>query len=291
MKVLLLAGGRSVEAEVSQTSGNAVEAALKNLGFEVVRVDPEADGLEALLRCEAEVALLVTHGRYGEDGALQGVLEWLKIPYTGSGVAASAIAMDKSRTRILAQAVGVRVGEQIVPGAGIPPGRWVVKPQLEGSSVGITISDDPEILMQAQAELLDQGVPVVVERFVAGREITVPVFEGRAMPPVEIRVDQGFYDYTHKYTGGTQYDAPAQIGEAATAACQQAAEATYRAVGCRGLARVDFILPEGEEPVMLEINTLPGMTGKSLAPMSAKAMGWSFDDLIARQLAAARLGS
>lgn len=297
-RVAVLLGGLSSERDVSLGSGRALVRALQARGHDVVEIDVGRDLPRQLEDAGAEVAVIMLHGTYGEDGCVQGMLEVLDIPYSGSGVAASALCMDKVRTkRLLAQA-GIPTADDVVLG----PGEWrdavlpfeppvVVKPAEEGSSVGCTIVDEAS---DYGAALMTAGRwgRVLVERFHPGPEVTVAVLDGVALPPVEIRPNEGFYDYANKYTSGrTNYICPAEIDPGCVERIQGMAVEACGELGVRGVARVDFMLGGGDEPIVLEVNTIPGMTELSLVPMAAREAGMSFEDLAERILEGAALHS
>jgi D-alanine-D-alanine ligase len=303
-KVGVLFGGRSAERDVSIMSGTGVLKALQSHGIDAHPFDPGTQSMADLAAQKFDRVFIALHGRYGEDGSLQGLLEQLGIPYTGSGVMASAVAMDKITTKKIWLMHGLPTPKYatIDPGVtdlakvaadlGLP---LIVKPPLEGSTIGITKVTRAEEL-QAAVELATGFDKVVLaEEFVTGRELTVTVLgqgaSARALPIVEIVAPQGNYDYQNKYfTDDTQYFCPAQLDETATAEIQRIAVEAYNALGCEGWARVDVLLRESDKrPFLLEANTSPGMTGHSLVPMSARAVGISYEDLCVEILRSARL--
>ncbi len=296
-KIAVLLGGLSAERDVSLASGAAVASALRDRGYDIAEIDVGRDLSSQLHDAGAEAAVILLHGTFGEDGCVQGVLELLDIPYSGSGVAASALAMDKVRTKRLLEASGLPVprdrvltpDEALAANVHIPFGiPLVVKPAAEGSSVGTAVVTDRADLADALTDAARYG-RVLVEEFVAGPEVTVAMLDGRPLPPVEIRPHDGFYDYRNKYTKGrTVYICPAEISTAATASIQRMAVKACDLVGVRGVARVDFMLGGGDAPHLLEINTIPGMTELSLVPMAAREAGLSFGDVAERMLAGAR---
>lgn len=291
-RVGVLMGGLSTEREVSLKSGRAVLAALQERGWDAVAVDVGRDLPAALIREGVDAAYLALHGRFGEDGCVQGLLEVMGIPYTGCGVRASAVAMDKIATkRAVADVDAVRLARDIVvtePGQPAPFLPCVVKPAVGGSTIGIRIAETAEDYASAVEEALSLDPYVLVEEKIVGEEITVAVLEGEAFPVVRIVPKTGFFDFEAKYTEGqTDYEVPGRIPEAAAVSAQRAAVAAYEALGCRGLCRADFMVPDDGEPVFLEINTLPGMTATSLSPMAAAARGIGFGELCERLLVAA----
>lgn len=307
-KVGVLFGGRSAEREVSLMSGKGVLAALLSKGIDAHPFDPAERSLAELAAEKFDRVFIALHGRYGEDGSLQGALEQLGIPYTGPGVMASAIAMDKVITKRVCLSHGVptpkftaleveaTTAEQLQAIAvefGMP---LMLKAPHEGSTIGIAKVETAEG-MQAGFDLCAKYDDVVlVEQFVKGRELTVPVLgsgrHARALPIVEIIAPQGNYDYEHKYfSDDTQYLCPAPLDQAFTKRVQALAVSAFNAVGCTGWARVDFLIRESDnEPFLLEINTSPGMTGHSLVPMSAKVAGTAYEDLCVEILRMAKLG-
>jgi D-alanine-D-alanine ligase len=282
-------GGPSAEREVSLSSGRECAAALREAGFSVVEVDAGPDLAERLSVLKPKACFNALHGRWGEDGCVQGLLEWLRIPYTHSGVLASALAMDKTRTKDAYRAAGLPVADSVIADADevqarhvmAPP--YVVKPNNEGSSVGIYIvhssaNSPPQLGPEAPARLM-------VEAYVPGRELTVSVMGDTALGVTEILTD-GWYDYHAKYApGGSRHVIPADIPVEISAACRDYACRAHRALGCRGLSRTDFRWDDSRGLaglVLLETNTQPGMTPTSLAPEQARAAGIGFPDLCRR---------
>lgn len=297
-RVGVLLGGLSAERDVSLRSGEAIAQALASRGFDVVRIDAGRDVARRLLDERVEVAFIGLHGRYGEDGCIQGLLESMFIPYTGSGVLASAMAMDKVVTKRIFQVADVPVADwRVVPAGEVPSAAslpfgvpCVVKPSREGSSVGVSLVEREEDLAAAVAEAARHPGEVLVERYVKGREINVAVLDGEALGAIEIRSSRAFYDYTAKYTAGmTQYVYPAPVTPAEEARLSELAVKAYEALGCQGAARVDFITPPTGDPLCLEVNTLPGMTATSLLPKIAAGRGLDFPTLCERLLIGASL--
>jgi D-alanine-D-alanine ligase len=299
-KVAVLYGGLSSEREVSLNTGKAIAQALQGRGHDVVLLDVGRDVAARLRELRADVAFNALHGRFGEDGCIQGLLEAMGIPYTGSGVLASAVGMDKVVSKTLFRALGLPVAEYRVfprPRAaaisvsdlpfGLP---CVVKPSGEGSSVGVSLVKEAAALGRACAEAAALKGDVIVERYVKGKEIQVAVLDGKGLGAIEVVPAREFYDYAAKYTAGTtQYFYPARIPGDRTRAVMEAAEAAHRGLGCDGVTRTDFILAEEGTPFILEVNTLPGMTATSLVPKIAKGNGISFEDLCERLLDGAAL--
>ena len=284
-RVAVLKGGFSAEREVSLVTGEACAKALRAAGYNVIEVDAGPDLAAQLIEINPEVVFNALHGRGGEDGCVQGLLEWLKLPYTHSGVMASAIAMDKSRTKEVCRAAGLPVVDSVIAprnavaqGHVLPP-PYVVKPNNEGSSVGVYI-----VREGANAPRLAETVPemVMVESYVPGREMTVSVMGDRALCVTDILTD-GWYDYDAKYKpGGSRHQLPADIPQEIENACLDYALRAHRALGCRGLSRTDFRWDESRGLaglVLLETNTQPGMTPTSLSPEQAAHVGISFPEL------------
>jgi D-alanine-D-alanine ligase len=306
-KVGVLYGGRSAEREVSLMSGSGVLKALKDKGVDAHGFDTGEKDIAELAAQKFDRVFIALHGRYGEDGTLQGVLEQLGIPYTGSGVMASSIGMDKIMTkriwlshdlptpRFKVLDAKTTTPEQLrtVPDElGLPV---MLKAPHEGSTIGISKVTGYSEMNEGFANCAKYDEVVLAEEFISGREFTVPVLgkgrDARALPIVEIRAPEGNYDYQHKYfSDDTQYLCPAPLDAALTQKMQTIAVQAFNALGCVGWARVDFMLRATDnEPFLLEINTSPGMTGHSLVPMSAKAAGVSYEDLCLNILKTAAL--
>jgi len=287
-KVCVLLGGPSAEREVSLRSGAAVAGALRLLGWQVDEVDPVG---RWSLPAGTDAVFVALHGTYGEDGTVQEELERLGVAYTGCGVEASRLAFDKVRTKERLVAAGVPTAPHVViTRADAPwPEGWepplVVKPVRQGSSVGLRFVDERGGWTDALVECLRHDTEALVERRILGREVTVGVLDGRALPVVEVRPRSGAYDYRSKYTAGeTEYLCPAPFDDAVTARLQAAGLAAFQAVGGRDYARVDVMVGEGGEPFVLEVNTLPGMTETSLLPKAAAAAGIPFPELCSRMV-------
>jgi D-alanine-D-alanine ligase len=302
-KVGVLFGGRSAEREVSIMSGTGVAKALQSKGVDAHLFDTGERSLAELAAEKFDRVFIALHGRYGEDGSLQGALELLGIPYTGSGVMASSVGMDKITTKIVWLAAGVPTPRYAVLNAGsdldavaadlgLP---LIVKPPHEGSTIGITKVNAADELKAAYdtAAALDDSV--LAEEFVTGREFTVAILgsgaAARALPVVEIVAPEGNYDYQNKYfTDDTKYFCPAALPEALSEEMRRIALQAYLALGCEGWGRVDVLLRERDQkPFLLEVNTSPGMTSHSLVPMAARAEGISYEDLCVEILRTARL--
>lgn len=302
-KVGVLFGGRSAEREISLISGAGVLQALQSRGIDAHAFDPGTQSLAELAAQQFDRVFIALHGRFGEDGSLQGALELLGIPYTGSGVMASSIAMDKITTKKLWLQENVPTPRYlsidgdtdlaaVVAELGLP---LIVKPPLEGSSIGITKVTHLDQLQAAVDLVRSMDEAVLAEEFVSGREFTVAVLgqggAARALPIVEIVAPEGKYDYQNKYfTDDTQYHCPAPLPDALTQEIQRYAVNAYRALGCEGWGRVDVLVRESDmRPFLLEANTSPGMTTHSLVPMAARAVGIGYEDLCIEILRSARL--
>ena len=292
-RVVVLCGGVSSEREVSLDSGRAVLEALRATGVDATGWDTAEHSLAELADAGFDRAWVALHGPGGEDGALQGALEWLGIPYTGSGVMASALAMDKVRSKHLFHSAGIPTPEYAVvrkanhavlvaEELGFP---LIVKPSGQGSSVGMSKVFELEELVPAVKLAFEYGSEVLIERCVVGRELTVSVLQGEALPSIRIETPRVFYDYRAKYESDrTQYHCPGAEDEAEEARLHELAVATFTELGCRGWGRVDFMIGSDGEPQVLELNTVPGMTGHSLVPMAARQAGIDFEALCWRIL-------
>jgi D-alanine-D-alanine ligase len=302
-KVGVLFGGRSAEREISLISGNGVLQALKSKGIDAHPFDPAERSIAELAAERFDRVFIALHGRFGEDGSLQGALELLGIPYTGSGVMASSVGMDKITTKIVWLAHNVPTPKYaviddgadlnaIVAELGLP---LIVKPPLEGSTIGITKVTRAEDFRAAVDLAHRYDKLVLAEQFISGREFSVPLLgagaTARALPVIEIVAPEGNYDYQNKYfTDDTQYHCPAPLDAATTEAIQRHVENAYRALGCEGWARIDVLLRESDNaPFLLEVNTSPGMTTHSLVPMAARAEGTAYEDLCVEILRSASL--
>ncbi len=302
-KVAVLMGGASAEREVSIMSGSGVLQALRARGVDAHAFDPAYTGLNTLKQEGYDRCFIALHGRHGEDGTVQGALELLGIPYTGSGVLPSSIAMDKIMTKRLWRADGLPTpdwrlvdsafdAEQALQALGAP---MIVKPAREGSTIGLTKVFAADQCAEAYALAARYDPEVLCEQFIDGDETTCPVLgEGtsaQALPLIRIVAPQGNYDYQNKYfTDDTQYHCPSGLPEAEEREISRLVVAAYRSLGCRGWARADIMIRASDrQPFLLEINTSPGMTGHSLVPMSARAAGMSYEDLCLRLLASATL--
>jgi len=297
-KVAVLMGGRSAERAVSLRSGSMVLAALKKKGFDAHAFDPKERGLGALIGERFDRAFIVLHGRYGEDGTIQGALELLDIPYTGSGVLASALAMDKWYAKLVWQACGIPTPRcelltrksdmhAVATRLGLP---LMVKPANEGSSIGMTKVKSARDLSEAYALAANYDRVVIAEAFVDGVELTAAILGDRPLPLIKLETPREFYDYEAKYDAGdTRYIIPCGLPPDAERIIQDEALFAFRMLGCSGWGRVDLMLDLSGKPYFLEVNTSPGMTDHSLVPMAARHAGLSFEDLCLRILETARL--
>ena len=298
-KVAVLFGGRSAEREVSLKSGNAVLGALQRSGVDAHGFDPAEQDLHTLLDEGYQRAFIALHGRYGEDGTVQGALELMGIPYTGSGVLASALAMDKWRTKLVWQAAGLPIPayellttnsdlDAVAARLGLP---LFVKPANEGSSVGISKVKHASELRAAYEEAARHDKLVIVEAFIGGGEYTAAIVGGQALPVIKIEPANEFYDYEAKYLrDDTRYLCPCGLEPKQEAEMQHLAQQAFALIGGEGWGRVDFLMDEAGKPYLLEINTSPGMTDHSLVPMAARQSGMSFEQLVLRVLELAHVG-
>lgn len=297
-KVLVLMGGISTEREISLKSGTAVAKALSEAGYIVETLDIKSDNILKIAKLKPDVVYLALHGKGGEDGCIQGMLEWMNIPYTGPGVSASAICMDKALTKkILVQSniptpkfleytkdecknLG-KVKDELIQKLGLP---MVLKSPCQGSSIGVVIVRDENSVSEAIEEVFKYGNIMLAEQFVSGVEISVPVMGNKnpeVFPIIEIVPTSEFYDFESKYTPGmSRHIIPARISIEAEEKVKKYAAEAYTKTGCRGVSRIDFIVDENNNPYVIEINTIPGMTETSLVPDSAKHMGISFSQLV-----------
>ncbi|HEV3007739.1 MAG TPA: D-alanine--D-alanine ligase [Burkholderiales bacterium] len=298
-KVAVLLGGKSAEREVSLKSGAMVLAALRKKGVDAHPFDPKERDVLDLAKERFARVFIALHGRFGEDGTVQGVLEWLGIPYTGSGVLASALAMDKARTKRLWAAEGlptapyeILTGETnlsaVAKRLGTP---LFVKPASEGSSVGMTKVKKTNDLEEAYALAVNYDPVVIAEKFIDGPELTVAIVGERVLPVIRIETPREFYDYEAKYLADdTRYLIPCGVSEKKEKELQALCLKAFRALGCRGWGRVDLMLDKRGRPFLLEVNTSPGMTDHSLVPMAARAVGMSYEDLCVKVLELAHAG-
>ena len=298
-KVAVLLGGRSAEREISLKSGQAVLAALRRRNVDAHPFDPAEQPMEALLRQGFKRAHIALHGRYGEDGTVQGALELMGLPYTGSGVMASALAMDKWRTKLLWQAAGINSPryamldaqsdfDAVVQELGLP---LIVKPSREGSTIGLSKVTAAEDLPAAYQLAAQHDSVVLAEQFIEGMELTAAILGETPLPLVRIETAGGLYDYQAKYfSNDTCYFCPSGLSAGQEQAIQAQALQAHKILGCEGWGRVDVMLDKSGRAYFLETNTSPGMTDHSLVPMAARAAGISFEDLVVRILELAHVG-
>jgi D-alanine-D-alanine ligase len=288
-RVAVLLGGTSSEREISLKSGNACLAALLKRGVDAHPFDPKDKPIAELVTRKFDRVFIALHGPGGEDGTLQGALEFLGLPYTGSGVMGSAIGMDKLRTKRLAQAVGIPTTDYMVLRSpadldncierlGLP---MIVKPATQGSSVGMTKVEKADQLLGAYQAAAMLEPDVFAEPWITGGEYTVAILQGRALPSIRIETPATFYDYQAKYfRNDTKYSCPSGLSAEAEKHLANLAQATFTAVGAEGWGRADFMMDKAGKPYLLEINTVPGMTDHSLVPMAARALDISFEQLV-----------
>jgi D-alanine-D-alanine ligase len=288
-RVAVLFGGTSSEREISLKSGNACLAALQKRGVDAHGFDPQEKPLTELLARKFDRVFIALHGPGGEDGTVQGALEFLGLPYTGSGVMGSAIGMDKLRTKRLALAVGVPTTDYMVLRSpadldncierlGLP---LIVKPATQGSSVGMTKVETAGQMLPAYQAAAMLEPAVFAEPWITGGEYTVAVLQGRALPSIRIETPATFYDYQAKYfRNDTKYSCPSGLSPEAEKHLANLALATFNAVGAEGWGRVDFMMDKAGKPYLLEVNLVPGMTDHSLVPMAARALDISFEQLV-----------
>ncbi|WP_053219372.1 D-alanine--D-alanine ligase [Virgibacillus senegalensis] len=300
MKIAVLYGGTSGEREVSLSTGKGIIQALKKNGHEVTGIDFHPERLDELMKLEADLVFIGLHGKYGEDGRIQGLLDIRNIPYVGSGVLASALAMDKAKAKQIFEknqlpvAKGIAIPTKrhthqeimnLIQEQFTPP--YVVKPNQEGSTLGLTIVKNEEQLPEAVKNAVQSDDTLLVEEFVSGREFTVAVIgaqgEEEALPVIEIIPKNDYYDFDSKYKpGGSEHIVPAHISDSLTEEMQSIAVRAHQLLGCDVYSRVDFIVTEANRPVVLEVNTLPGMTPTSLFPDAARVIGLSYEQMVER---------
>ncbi|ARU30603.1 D-alanine--D-alanine ligase [Sulfuriferula sp. AH1] len=298
-KVGVLLGGRSAEREVSLNSGHAVLAALQRQGVDAHAFDPAEQDLAALAAQGFDRVMISLHGRFGEDGTVQGALDLMDIPYTGSGVMASALAMDKWRTKLLWQAAGVPTPDYalldehtdfdaVVARLGLP---IFVKPAREGSSIGMSKVTQADELRAAWEKAAQFDALVLAEQFIEGGEYTCAILGDKALPMIRLVPKKAFYDFEAKYLrDDTEYRVPCGLATEQEQSIQRLAKKAFDVLGCRGWARLDVMLDAAGTPYFLEANTSPGMTDHSLVPMAARAAGMTFDELVLAILEQARVG-
>jgi D-alanine-D-alanine ligase len=305
--VAVLSGGTSLEREVSLRSGRRVANALADRGHRVTSIDVDAELVRTLDEGGFDLAFLTLHGSAGEDGTIQSLLELVRLPYTGPDVLASSLAWNKPIAQGLYAREGVSVPESVTlsqqafreMGAAAAIDRvaselgtpLVVKPATGGSSLGLTVVEDPSRLGQAILGAFSYAEAVLIERFVAGTEVAVTILDGEVLPAVEIRPKEGAYDFSARYTAGaTEFHAPARLEAAVAEACAEAASTAYTAIGARHISRADLIVDAEGRPWLLELDTCPGLTDTSLVPLAAQAAGLAFEDLCERLVRLARGG-
>jgi len=304
MKVAVLMGGMSAERDVSLQTGKAIAGALRELGHDAVEVDVDRQLGQRLAEVQPDAAFMALHGRGGEDGTVQGLLEIMRIPYTGCGVLSSAMTMDKVVTKEILAYHGLPVIEEIVlrgdyctddlarvsATLGYPV---MVKPPTEGSSIGVVCVNAPEDLEPALADVFERDDRAMIERFVKGRLFTVGVLgdEPVVLPILEIRTAEGFYDYEAKYQPGmSEYEVPAKLDSEVTEEARRITLESFKCLFCRGISRIDLMLEDVTGKLyVLEVNTIPGMTATSLVPKAAAAIGMTFNEVVAGILAGASL--
>ncbi|WP_428633250.1 D-alanine--D-alanine ligase [Sedimenticola sp.] len=296
-KVAVLMGGLSAEREVSLQGGQAVLEALVRRGVDAHGVDAGRDVLNLLQQEHYDRVFIMLHGRGGEDGVIQGALESIGMPYTGSGVAGSALGMDKYRCKLLWNGLGLPTAEFVMleqasdlsraEALGFP---LMIKPSHEGSSIGMAKVEDRQQLEAAWRQAAGYDVEVMAERWISGAEYTASVLDDQVLPLIRIETPNTFYDYEAKYQAdSTAYHCPCGLGSERESELKRLSEQAFRAVGAKGWGRVDIMLDADGNPYLLEVNTVPGMTSHSLVPMAAKAAGIDFDELVWRILAASRV--
>lgn len=297
-KVAVLLGGKSSEREISLMSGTAVLEALRRQGVDAHAFDTRERTLSEFASEQFDRAFVILHGRYGEDGTIQGALDLMGVPYTGSGVMACALAMDKWRTKLVWQASGIPTPRfelltddsdfaAMAKSLGLP---LIVKPAREGSTIGLTRVSDARDVEKAYIEAVRHDPLVLAEQFIDGMELTAAILDKQSLPLVRIEAPGHNYDYNAKYfSDETQYFCPAGIDADLEDRIKRICADAYEVIGCRGWGRVDVMVDVRNQPWILEVNTVPGMTGHSLVPMAAKASGLSFDQLVMRILESAHV--
>lgn len=302
-KIMVVCGGVSTEREVSLRSGKAVYEGLQRYGYQNIELfDLKQDNMGDILKAKPDIVYLALHGKGGEDGCIQGMLELAGIPYTGPGVASSAVCMNKILTKQVISASGLptgkfvvlykrdcsdykKVAKQLINEIGLP---MVLKSPCQGSSIGVVIVKEENLMVDAIKEIFTYGDDLMAEEFLKGVEITLPILgneELTILPDIEITSEREFYDFTAKYTSGLcHHIVPARISDKDRKLVREIGEKAYRVLNCCGLSRIDFIIDEKKGPMLIEVNTLPGMTEMSLFPDSARAAGITFDKLVSQVL-------
>lgn len=288
-RVGVLLGGASAEREVSLKSGSAIAEALVNAGLDVVKIDTATDAISQIQKAAIDVAFIALHGPGGEDGRMQALLDFMGIPYTGSGVQASAIAMDKWRTKQIWRGENLSTPDYRIVDAGTDlavtlaelGGKVMVKPSHEGSSIGMSRVESLAEFESALQTALALDATVIAERLIEGAEYTVAILGNEVLPPIKLEAANRFYDYDAKYiSNATRYICPCGLEEAKESELKALAMAGFKAIGCKGWGRVDVMADAAGNFYMLEVNTVPGMTDHSLVPMAAKQAGYSFESLV-----------
>ena len=284
MKIAVVCGGKTNEREVSLRTGEAVCNALSKKGYDVCKIDCAERCLEKIIESKVDAVFIALHGGDGENGTLQAALDMFSIPYTGSGKKASMLAMDKFLTKILLSHYNIPITKfALIEEKG--DYSWncfpaVIKPREEGSSADVCFVYNKKELQQTINKLLNRYETLLIEQAIFGKELTVSILNGEILPIIEIKPHHGFYNYHNKYTlGSTEYIIPAALPEIIKKLCENIALKIYKILNCRGIARIDMMLSEGNIPYILEVNTIPGMTETSLFPKAADVKGYSFEDM------------
>ena len=293
-RIGVLMGGLSGERDISLKSGTAATEALKGLGYETVTIDVTRDVGATLTSEGVQVAFIALHGRYGEDGTIQGTLEMMGLPYTGSGVLASALAMDKVVSKAVFNSASLltpacEVFKKGTEGKTTLKPPLIVKPASEGSTIGVSLIEDKVDFDKRVQSALDEGFrhdrTVMVEEFIHGREVTVSILDGKVLPVVEITPSEPIYNFKAKYVKGlTEFTVPARLPGGVGEKVEEVSLRAYEALGCRGAARVDLMVDDNNDPYVLEVNTIPGMTGMSLLPLAAGSAGVEYPALVEMML-------
>jgi len=291
--VVVLKGGASTEREISLLSGGAVHQGLLRLGVNATAIDVNDQVIDELRAAQPDFVFNMLHGEGGEDGVMQGLLEVMKLPYSGSGVLASALAMDKVKSKLIWQKLNLQTADFVVLEADTD---WndliaqmktvIVKPVSGGSSIGISILKDADAVAAEFRSAEAEGIEVMAERYIQGNEFSVGILQDELLPTIQLRTKRTFFDYEAKYIANdNEYICPPEISADKQMELQQLVTAAYASLGCRGLARVDVMQDASGEFYLLEVNTVPGMTEHSFVPMAAKSVGIDFDELLLRILA------
>ncbi len=289
-KIGVLMGGTSAERKVSLSTGKAIATALKKKGLKVISIDVGKDIAKRLLEKRIDLAFIALHGRGGEDGTIQALLELLGIPYTGSGVLASALALNKVQAKKVFKFHGLPIPQFRVLKKGEPlprnlPLSLAIKPAREGSTIGLSVIHTKRGIKKAMEKAFKYDEEIIFEKYIEGKEVTVGIVGDQALPVIEIRPKDAFYTYKAKYIKGlTNFIIPARLPKRVYSQVQKIALSAYHALGCRHFARVDMIVNKKNKPYLLEVNTIPGMTATSLLPQAAAKRGILFDDLVLKIL-------